>query len=216
MSTQKIFFRFCLTALFFSSLPCLLFAENGVILHDEFNELNKDNWELMTNPDKVIVKDGVLSLNISNGDFRITAYDLVKYGTLEAKVRYTQPFGEKRYYYIGLMDRKAWSQGQPGNGFVALNVFGNTLVFQAGRGKEFPGKILQLPLIKPVVNQWYVYKIRWQPNRLEVFIDEESLGYTDDPTYIPQAYLLPFIDAVSEGDAGPVGFEIDYIKITSP
>ena len=215
MDTRKTFLVLTMMAglfcLFDGNLPA---AENKVVLDEQFSEINTDNWEGINIPERSSIKDGALSLNFENTEMRITSYDMFKYCELEAPVRYTQPFKQKVYYYFGLMDRKPWTEGRPGNG-ISFNVFNGTVVLQAGRGEEFPGKFLQLSVFKPVVNQWYVYKISWQPKKLEVFVDGKSCGFTEDPALIPQKYMPVYIDAVSEQNAGPVGYEIDYLKVTT-
>ena len=205
MSMRK-YFSVCFFMLFFVALlsASLDAAEQKLIFQDEFTELNRDNWTI-NNPAQASIKDGCLSLNTAVGDVRTASFDMFKYGQLETKIRFTQPPMAGKYYYLGFMNCRDW--GADG---VTVMINNATLTFI---GKKNGGDPFVRHTMKLSENIWYQLKLLWQPDRIELFVDGKSCGYTEDKAYIPNKYIPIIINTLSQ-QAGTVGFDIDYVSVT--
>lgn len=193
---------FCLFALVCGSLKA---AEKKVVFQDDFNTLNQDNWEI-GNPENFVVKNGVLSIK-PGSQYRVTSYDLFKYGEMEIKVRFPLAFRDGAFYYFGFMSRKPW-----GKNCVMVATGSKTGNLDLWVGKEGVPAAVNQPVGTLVQNTWHVLKFVWKPDRAEFFLDGKSCGYTDKKECIPDTDLPIILDTFSD-PPGDTSFEIDYIKV---
>jgi len=188
------------------SVTAVKAAEKKAVFQDDFNTFNKDNWE-GGNPENVRIKDGVMSL-VPGSQYRITSYDLFKYGELEMKVRFPLAFRDGAFYYFGFMSRKPWAKN-----CVMVATGSKTGNLDLWIGKEGgPGGGVNKPDGTLVQNTWHILKFVWQPDRAEFFLDGKSCGYTDKKECIPDVDLPIILDTFSD-PPGDTSFDIDYVKV---
>ncbi|GEM_PF-6683861 len=181
-------------------------TQQQYLFTDEFNLLDEQKWQVKNQ--YAMAEEGNLILNTSDSNVQVTSVDTFLYGTIEIRIKFTKPANDNRFYYTGFFDRESW-----GKSSAYIMIQGNAVFFIVQKDNDSPMfRKAAKDDLEPYV--WYTVKIVWGAKRTELFVNDKSLAYTEDPQYIPQKRLPVILDTFSVS-GGEVECSADWIKVWS-
>ena len=192
---------------------CQVVLAAGTIVAEDFETFDTAVWKV-DRPDSFEAVDGILNVgrvyDLESADVysapcaRLTSYDCFRFGKLTAKIRFAADLSGEHIYYFGFFNRDSW-----GKTFCWITSSGDTLTLQCRASK---GKTVTVGA-KGGFEQgkWYLFEIVWQADRVELLVDGESIGFTEDAEAIPDNHM-PIVSDVYATDGSQIGMQIDYFN----